>query len=158
MVEDSGLAHSIRSAFGNGTYKDTGELDRGFLAQQVFHDPDKLALLDALVHPAVQRDFDQWVIEQRAPYVIKEAALIYEAGSDKSLDAVIVVMASEEERIGRIMHRDGVTREDVLSRMKNQWLQEEKVKRADFVIYNDGQQLVIPQVLAIHHELSVVGG
>ena len=153
MTQDVELVRSVRQQFGDRAYTNEGALDRGYLAQAVFADAGKLKKLNALVHPAVQHDFEHWTKQQNAPYVIKEAALIYEAGSDKMLDTVIVVTADEEERIRRIMARDGVSREEVASRMKNQLPQVEKVRRADLVIDNNGKQLIIPQVLNLHERL-----
>lgn len=149
MNHDDQLIASIRETFGEESYRD-GRLTRAYLAERVFNDEAQLAKLNALVHPAVLQDFDNWVKQQDAPYVIKEAALIFEAASDKHLDKVIVVTSPEEVRIQRIIQRDAVTRAAVLSRMKNQLPETEKVKRADFVIDNGGEVLVIPQVLKLH--------
>jgi dephospho-CoA kinase len=152
MQTDAGLRHSLQVAFGQDVYAD-GNLNRALLSQKVFNDPAALSRLNALVHPVVLHDFENWTQRQSAPYAIKEAALIFEAGSDKHLDKVIVVDAPQEERINRIVARDSVTRDAVLARMRSQWPQEEKVSRADYVVVNSGERLVIPQVLAIHSEL-----
>lgn len=152
MEQDAQLASAIAEAFGEDIYKD-GTLQREELSKRVFNNERELAKLNALVHPAVAKDFQRWCEGQSAPYVIKEAALIYEAGSDKLLDKVIVVTTDEPLRIQRIMQRDNVDREAVLARMRNQLPQAEKVKRADFVIDNNGSALVLPQALSIHQAL-----
>jgi dephospho-CoA kinase len=152
MQDDDGLKKNITATFGDESYAN-GRLNREYLAETVFKDPDKLARLNALVHPAVLNDFNSWASRQSAPYVLKEAALIYEAGSDKHLDKVIVVTAPEDVRIRRIMTRDGVSEEQVRARMRNQMPEEEKVRRADYVIDNGGEVLVLPQVLEVHGAL-----
>lgn len=152
MSTDALLVKAITQAFGQNSYIH-GQLNRAYLAEKVFGNEHEVSRLNALVHPAVQRDFELWAEQQLRPYVIKEAALIYEAGSDRYLDKVIVVTADEEERVTRIMNRDKVTRESVLSRMKHQWPQSELVSRADFLVDNGGARLVIPQVLEIHERI-----
>jgi dephospho-CoA kinase len=154
MANDPELKQAIKDTFGTNTYDADGNLDRQHLASIVFNDPDKLQQLNALVHPAVARDSEAWNEQQSGePYTLREAALIYEAGIDQQLDYVIVVTAPVETRIQRVVQRDQTTREAVESRMNKQMPEKEKVKRADFVIYNDGERALIPQVLAIHREL-----
>lgn len=154
MANDPELKQAIKDTFGTDTYDADGNLDRQHLASIVFNDPDKLQQLNALVHPAVARDSEAWNEQQSGePYTLREAALIYEAGIDQQLDYVIVVTAPVETRIQRVVQRDQTTREAVESRMNKQMPEKEKVKRADFVIYNDGERALIPQVLAIHREL-----
>lgn len=132
-----------------------GALNRSFLAAQVFHDPEKLALLNSLVHPATIRAGEEWLARQSAhtPYAIREAALIFESRSSQSLDFVIGVYAPATLRIHRTMQRDKITREEVLQRMKNQIDEDIKMRLCDAVIYNDDQQAVLPQVLELHKKL-----
>jgi dephospho-CoA kinase len=140
--------------FGKGIYVD-GKLDRAKLASIVFTDRKKLERLHSIVHPVVAKAFNDFAMKNSAsPYVLKEAAIIFEHGLEKQLDAVITVVAPDEVRIQRVMERDGISREDVQKRIDNQLSQEEKAKRSDFVIVNDGKQLIVPQVLAIHQQLS----
>jgi dephospho-CoA kinase len=155
MTTDGILIEQIKKEFGTLAYRASGELDRSLIAALVFQEPDKLKRLNALVHPRVQRDFEKWVSEQpAAPYVLKEAALLYEAGSASQLDAIIVVTAPTDVKVQRVLKRDPHrTSEAVRAIMKNQMPDEEKAKRADYVIRNDESMLVIPQVLDIHQQL-----
>jgi len=155
MVTDSILVGQIKKEFGTQSYSSEGGIDRTLLAQTVFNDPIKLEKLNRMVHPRVAKDYNHWVEQHRdKPYVIKEAALIFEAGSWKVLDKVIVVASPERLRMKRILSRDTHrTANDVHAIINNQMPEEEKLKRADFVITNDESQLVIPQVLQLHEQL-----
>ncbi len=153
MNEDAGLKKKIIEGFGEKSYVN-GELDRTYISSIVFNDKQKLALLNSLTHPATIHHAEQWMKKQTSAYAIKEAALIFESGSDKQLDKVIGVYAPEELRIARVMKRDGVSREEVLKRISRQMNEEEKMKRCDFVIRNDEQQLLLPQVMKLHEELN----
>jgi dephospho-CoA kinase len=131
------------------------QLNRAAVAKRVFSDKKLLEGLNAIIHPAVQRVFAGWCEKNSAsPYVLKEAAILFESGTDKDTDAVITVAAPKEVKIARVMARDKISAEDVEKRMRNQWSDEEKIKRSDFVIYNDEQQLLIPQVLKIHEAIQ----
>jgi len=149
MNEDAGLKYKIKSFFGENAYIDE-TLDRKFMATQVFNDPGKLQHLNSLVHPATIRDAANWMSKQHAPYVIKEAALIFESGSDKDLDFVIGVRAPLELRVKRAMERDHSTHDEIIARMNQQMNEEDKLRLCKYVIINDEQQLVLPQVLALH--------
>lgn len=154
VQRDESVVKQVKAIFGEDVYPN-GLLDRKKLADIVFNNPEKLALLNSITHPAVFQKFGTWAsVQHDVPYVIKEAALIYEAGGDAHLDKVIVVNAPQELRIQRIMLRNHAGEEEVRARMKYQWTEEEKLKRADFIIYNDGEQLIIPQVLRIHEALT----
>jgi dephospho-CoA kinase len=154
MTDDPLLRQQIIQHFGSASYKD-GQLNRPFLAAQVFSDKDRLELLNALVHPATIAAGQRWMEEQagRAPYAIREAALIFETDSVRHLDFVIGVYAPHSLRIHRVLQRDKLTREDILQRMKNQIDEEIKMKLCDAIIYNDEQHPVIPQVLSLHERL-----
>lgn len=149
MQEDPELMQLIKSSFGESSYSD-GILDRKYLAHQVFNDQKKLALLNSFVHPATINDAKEWMQKQTAPYVIKEAALIFESGSDKDLDLVIGVSAPFELRLKRTMERDNISAPEVRSRMDKQMNEEEKLRLCKYVIVNDEKQLLIPQVLELH--------
>jgi dephospho-CoA kinase len=116
----------------------------------VFNNEHQLATLNALVHPASIQAAIDWARKQTTPYVIKEAALLFEAGSSLGLDFIIGVQAPQALRIQRVIHRDGITREEVLARMDKQIDEQIKMKLCDFVIINDEQQLVLPQVIQLH--------
>lgn len=156
MVNSPTLQTGITQLFGKEAYLEDGALNRAHIGSIAFKDPAKLQKLNALVHPAVFVDGENWQQEQLAlgaPYTLKEAALIYETGSYKMLDKVIVVTASEELRIARVMKRDDLSEEEVKERIARQMPEAEKVAKADFVINNDGQHSLIKQVLAIHQAL-----
>jgi dephospho-CoA kinase len=143
------LRASLIEHFGDDVYIN-GQLNRSRLAAIVFNDPAKLELLNNLVHPLTIKDAKEWMEKQPAPYIIKEAALLFEAGSADDLDHIIGVSAPQPLRIKRVMDRDGITREEVLSRMQRQMDEETKMLLCDSIIKNDEQELVIPQVLALH--------
>jgi dephospho-CoA kinase len=152
MNEDVELKRAIQKQFGEVAYKN-GELDRAYLSSKVFNDPFQLEILNALVHPATLRDAANWMNRQKTAYTIKEAALIFESGAAEQLDYIIGVYAPTELRIKRIMERNGMTHEEVAKRMNNQIDERIKMKLCDFVIYNDEEQLVIPQVLQLNQQL-----
>lgn len=151
MNEDEELKEKIKLQFGNEVYKN-GRLDKKYLADIVFASPGKLALLNALVHPATLRDADNWMHNQTSPYTLKEAALIFESGAHQHLDYVIGVTAPAPLRILRTMQRDGITREEVIARMDKQMDEAIKMKLCDFVIKNDEQEMLLPQVFALHEK------
>ncbi|HWH62040.1 MAG TPA: dephospho-CoA kinase, partial [Ginsengibacter sp.] len=123
-----------------------------YLSEQVFNDSEKIILLNSIVHPATIEDAEEWMQMQKAPYVIKEAALIFESGSNKGLDYIIGVKSPIELRIKRAMQRDNISAEQVRARMDKQMDEETKIRLCDYVIVNDEQQMLIPQVLALHEK------
>lgn len=149
MNNDSKLIKKITTLFGKEAYQD-GVLNRKHLAQMVFSNKTLITKLNQVTHPAVFRDFDNWVIKQQAPYVIKEAALLFESGSYLDLDAIITVDAPIELRISRTVRRDQVTEEDVMARIKNQLPDEVKRNAADYLITNDGTTPLLPQILHLN--------
>lgn len=155
MTTDTELANGIKAKFGDESYAD-GVLNRAFLAKEVFSKPERLRQLNALVHPAVGRDFSKWVaLHQSAPYVIKEAALLFETGSYKSLATTILITAPEDVRIERVLLRDPQrSRQQVKDIIGNQMKDEAKTELADYVLKNDEKSLLIPQVIALHHTLA----
>ena len=152
MNEDEKLKQQVQQLFGEGAYRN-GQLNRAFVSEQVFNNPEKLALLNSIVHPATIADAEKWMQQQSAPYAVKEAALIFESGAQENLDKVIGVFAPKAIRIIRVMNRDGITREEVLARMNKQINETIKMRLCNYAITNDEQQLLIPQVLAVHEEL-----
>jgi dephospho-CoA kinase len=152
MNEDPALGAQLIEHFGPEVYVD-GVLNRSFMASIVFNDKKQLALLNSLVHPATIRDAEAWMKLQDTPYAIKEAALIFESGSQDQLDYVIGVSAPESLRIQRAMKRDNISREAVKERMQNQLSESIKMRLCNFVIVNDEQQLVIPQVIELDKKL-----
>ena len=130
-----------------------GSLDRAFVAEQVFNDKELLDALNAIIHPEVGRDFTIWCDKQQSPYVIKEAAILFESGSYLGCDQVILVTADLEMRIERIIRRDGTDREHILARMSNQWSDQRKSELADFIIENNDLASTRAQVEQIHAQL-----
>jgi dephospho-CoA kinase len=151
MNEDEALKARIQSQFGKESYVD-GNLDRAFIASVVFANPDKLAFLNSIVHPVTIEDAHQWMLQQTTPYAIKEAALTFESGSNKQLDKIIGVYAPAQLRILRAMQRDHTGREEVLARMNRQMNEEEKMRLCDYVITNDEQSMILPQILELHQK------
>ena len=155
MVEDPILIDALKEAFGTEAYFNDGALNRKHIASIVFSNETQLTKLNAIVHPAVFRAFDQWVGQvKNAPYVMKEAALLFESSSYKMCDYSIMVTAPLELRIDRVMLRDGLTRDEIESRNARQFSEEKKIQLANYVISNDDTELVIPQVLELHQEFS----
>lgn len=149
MNEEEDLKKQIIQHFGEESYTE-GKLNRSYIASIVFADKEKLALLNSFVHPATIKDAERWMSGQHSPYTIKEAALLFESGSADGLDYIIGVSTPQALRIKRVMDRDNITREEVIKRMTNQVDEEMKMKLCDFIIYNDEQQLIIPQVIQLH--------
>ena len=153
---DPNLRAGVIAIFGPEAYTSEGDYDRPAVARMAFGQPEKLAALNALVHPAVEAESRRWHEQQAesgVPYTLKEAALMVESGSHRHLDFLIVVTAPESLRIQRVMQRDGLMQEQVQARIRSQLPEEEKQKLADFLIQNDGTQHLIPQVVAIHQKL-----
>jgi len=149
MENDLQLREQLITQFGPTSFQD-GILNRAYLASIVFKDPYQLAVLNAMVHPLSLQAAEDWMKLQSAPYVIKEAALIFEAGAAAGLDLIIGVTAPTALRIQRVMHRDGISREAVLERMDKQIDESIKMRLCDFVIQNDNQHLLTTQVLDLH--------
>lgn len=156
MATDLVLRAQLQEAFGSDAYDAAGQLNRPYLAKVAFNDAAQLARLNALVHPRVGEDFASWSATQAAasqPYILKEAALLYESGAYRGLDAIITVFAPAEVRAARVLRRDSHrSAADVQAIMGKQLSEEEKLARAEHVVYNDDSQLVLPQVLALDAE------
>lgn len=154
LNSDLVLREQIIAAFGLETYKN-GLLDRKYLATLVFNNPDQLAKLNALVHPATINAANVWAKhweEQGSPYIVKEAALLFEAGTNVGLDFIIGVTAPEDLRITRVMARDHISREEVVKRIRHQLDDTKKMERCHIVFDNNEKVLLIPQVLALHQQ------
>ncbi|HMV07987.1 MAG TPA: dephospho-CoA kinase [Cyclobacteriaceae bacterium] len=153
MTTDGILVSQIKKEFGVLSFRADGSLNREYLAEHVFGNPDKLKILNSLVHPRVGEDYAHWVTEQTSSYALKEAALLFEAKSNQALDKIIVVSAPEELRIQRVLQRDKHrTEQQVKDIIRNQLEDEKKVKLADYVILNDERTPLIPQVIALHKQ------
>jgi dephospho-CoA kinase len=152
MERDHDLVKQIKESFTDEAYS-KGKLNRKFLSDLIFNDSSKREKLNSIVHPFVIQNGYEWMNQQKSPYAIKEAALIFESGSQESLDHIIGVFAPNSLRINRTMKRDLTTRENVMFRMQSQLDEKIKMKLCDDVIINDEQHLLIEQVLNIHERL-----
>ncbi len=159
MTNSPTLVEAIKQTFGQEAYFEDGQLNRTFLAAQVFNDSDKVRTLNQLVHPRVGEDFEAWTkTNARAPYLLNEAALMFESGRYLSLDKIITVYAPESVRVARTQQRDKHrSTAEIKAIISKQLSEEEKIKRADYIIYNDDLQLVLPQILTLHQHLIVQG-
>jgi dephospho-CoA kinase len=152
MMTDKILIEQIKKHFGETSYRKDGSLNRDFLRQKVFNDSLELHQLNQLVHPRVAVDSEKWTEEnENSPYTVKEAALLFESGAYKSLDKIIMVTAPESLRVQRVVRRaKSRNEEEVLKIIRSQMPEEEKTRRADFVIRNDETALVVPEVMKLH--------
>lgn len=156
MTTDGILISNIKKEFGELSFHPDGSLNRFYLSELVFRDEERLRKLNELVHPRVANDYEEWVAgHTQYAYLIKEAALLFESGSYKELDHVILVVAPELLRINRVVRRDkGRTPDQVRKIMEQQMSDDEKMKLADSIIWNDESRLVIPQVLELHKRFN----
>ncbi len=153
MQKSPELILEIKELLGEDAYKNS-RLDRGYVSKQVFNNKELLGRLNAIVHPAVRKDFLVWSKEQSADYVIQEAAIIFEIGSQDFYDCIILVTAPKETRIDRVMKRDtSSTFESIEARMKNQLSDDKKIEASDYVIQNEKIEQTKVQVLDIHRDL-----
>ena len=152
MTSSRKLIKLLKEEFGNDIYKDS-DLNKEKLASIVFSNSDKLQKLNSLVHPIVKEEFNNWCKKQTSPYVIKEAAILFESNSHIGLDAVICVSAPLDLRMRRLLNRDDYSKKEIKKRIENQISQEEKEKLSDYIIVNDEKELLLPKIIKIHKEL-----
>jgi dephospho-CoA kinase len=153
MVDDLELKSQIINFFGSEAYFSDGSLNRKYISDIVFKDDLKLKKLNSLVHPAVRNAYERWASSQKSPYVLKEAALMFESKSYLDNNLNVLVSCPLDLRIERVISRDKTTKEKVLDRISKQMPEEEKEKLADFKIINDEEKSLIKQVLFLHNEL-----
>lgn len=153
LDENKEVKKQVLGIFGESILNDAGTIDRKKLAGIVFNNKGLLDKLNAITHPAVGAHFELWLKKQKSPYILKEAAILFESGAYKQVDKVLTVTAPVELKIQRTIKRDGVSKEQVEARISLQMSDEEKIKRSDFVIRNNEQELLIPQVLELHKQL-----
>jgi dephospho-CoA kinase len=152
MENDKGITLELNSIAGKDLYAN-GSLDRTALATLIFNDNALLEKVNALVHPVVFDHFRKWRSEQTAPYVIMEAAILIESGASKLVDRIATISAPVEERISRIIHRNSLSREQVMERIRNQMDDETKIRLSDYVIHNSENDMIIPSILKIHEDI-----
>lgn len=155
MHEDLELIYQIKALFGDEIYEND-KLNRSKLADLVFADKSKLERLNALVHPRVKKDFQSFVNQQDAVYVIKEAAILFETGAAKDCDATILVTAPEKLRTERVMKREKTNVAHIKSRMNHQWSDEKKIQLADYVINNIDWDKTLKKIDEIHQKLLIL--
>ena len=155
MNDDNTLREHLVERFGSEVYCAEG-LNRIYLAERVFGNPEELKALNAIVHPAVMDDFDRWALEQEGSYVVLESAILFEASLDRRVDVSVAVMAPEALRIERAMQRDGAQREQIVARMNNQISDQERVERAKYTIVNIDIDNLRSDVEQLHRRLSYV--
>lgn len=153
MHSNKEIIQGIKELLGNESYSNNGKLNRTFVAQKIFNDQTLLEQMNALVHPEVREMFKSWANEQKAPYVIQEAAIVFENHQEASFDYIVTVSAPYEVKLKRVMERDGVDRQKVIERMKNQLSDAYKTERSHFVIVNDETTLLLPQIIKIHQKI-----
>ncbi len=155
MNEDVELRSALKAEFGDGIYKG-GELDRIAMGSRVFGEPRLLEKINQMVHPIVRKDFDNWSKAcENVPYVVEEAAILFESGAVKQMNMSVLVYAPIALRIQRVMDRDGLSSDEVKKRMSYQLDEEEKKRRADSVIINDETSLLLPQIVSLHEEIKM---
>jgi dephospho-CoA kinase len=158
MNTDPVLKEEILKTFGEKSYSMDGVLNRTHLSSIVFNNESELNKLNALVHPAVFRAFDKWLaIHHDAPYIIKEAALLFETKSYTMCDLSVLVVSPEASRVRRVIARDGISQDEIVLRMKRQFSDEQKMKLADYILFNDENQLLIPQILELDQQFITIG-
>jgi dephospho-CoA kinase len=154
FFQDEAVKTMIIKEIGHEVLGEDNAISTRKLGQIVFNNPAALQTLNGLIHPLVRDDLKKWLLtKHHEPYIIFESAILFESDFYKDFDKIITVAAPQELRIQRVMARDGISRQEVIDRIKNQWSDEEKIKRADFVVYNDEERLVVPQILSIHRKL-----
>ena len=155
LYDDKKIREQVQNAFGRDMFNEKQQLNRLKLAHIVFHDPEALLKLNAIIHPALMKRYSRWLQNHlSAPYTLHEAAVIFENHLEKQFDFIITVSCPEAIRMKRIKTRDGISEQEIKNRMKRQWPGEKKEKLSHAVIRNDGQHFLIPQVLEIHKRLT----
>jgi dephospho-CoA kinase len=153
MHSDPQVITELRQAFGENIFIE-GQLDKEQLARKVFASPEQLHVLNGIVHPAVKRHFRLWATRQYSPIVFLESAILFESGFESETDKIVLVTAPLEERIARVMRRDHCNRELVMQRIAQQWTEEAKAQKSDFIIVNDGIHSIIKQTETIIAQLA----
>ena len=156
LVNNPLIINQIKDIFGKKAYLKNGELNRPYLAEQIFNDKSKLQLMNSIVHPAVRNEFQIWVKAQNCCLVFYESAIIFESGSKSHFDKTILVVAPKKIKIKRLLERDQTQKENIEKRMANQWTDEEKKALADYIIYNNDKDPLLPQIHKILKKLHQI--
>jgi len=153
MYKDKVLKDSIKALLGIKAYHNNGRPNRSYIASKIFNDKKLLNKINALVHPAVKRDFELWANRQKSLYVLEESALLFEIKSQSFFEKIILVIADEDVRVARVMKRDKTTQKAVMSRISKQLKDDKKIPLADFIVDNNGNKSILQQVLKIHKKI-----
>jgi dephospho-CoA kinase len=154
VLDDADIVDKLVRFFGKGILSESGNPDRKSLGEIVFADKSALNFLNGLIHPRVMEAWENWLGQQQGvPYVLHEAAILFESGFFRYMDKCIVVSAPRATRLTRVMERDGVSEAHFDLRASRQWNELELISRSDFIIDNSGEQALVPQVLEIHRQL-----
>jgi len=154
IVNNIEVKRQIISFLGDESYLKSGELNRTYLAQQIFSDKNKLESINKIVHPAVKKAFNEWIEKQGSSLVFYESAILFETESYKDFDKVILVIASKETKIKRILKRDNSTIQDIEKRMVNQWSDDQKIPLSDYIITNNEDSMLIEQINEVIENLK----
>ena len=155
MQRDAELKSQIKSFFGDQIYEND-QFNQRKLAKLVFANKYKLEALNSLVHPRVKMDFKSFVSQQDTPYIIKEAAILFETGGEKDCDATILVTAPEKLRLQRVLNREKISSIDIKARINNQWSDSRKIPLADYIINNIDWDKTLKKIDEIHQKLLVL--
>jgi len=153
IVTSTDIKKQLTYFLGDDIYFKDQTLNRKIIAKRIFHSPELLAKINAIVHPAVFKEFERWCLDKNSPYVLFEAAILFECGMYKKMDVNVLITATEEIRIKRVMARDNSNKEEVKNKIAKQWKEEKKEDYADCIIYNDNRELLIPQLLNLDKKL-----
>lgn len=155
LLDSKAIGQKVIQAFGNNILHTSGTIDRKKLATLVFEDEQKLAVLNSIIHPALAIHYSEWLSSKKKySLVVKEAAILFESGSYKGMDKIVSVYAPQELRIKRAMQRTNASRSEIMSRIKKQLPEKEKMKRSDFVLYNDEKKMLLPQLILMLKQLN----
>jgi dephospho-CoA kinase len=157
MESDREVHSALIELLGDRAFTADGTPDRKWLAEKIFKDKEIIEKVNSIVHPAVRRRFSSWWKQQQSPYVVQEAAILFESGAYQHMDINVLVTAPIEMRIGRVMLRDGISREQVEARISNQWPDRKKWALANFMIHNDESEFLVSQVLDVHKKILNYG-
>ena len=153
MINNEKVIHQVKQVFGDKAYTNN-QLNRKYLADQIFNNEALKEQLNQIVHPAVRQEFEEWSKRQSSTIVFNEAAILFETGGYKDFDYTILVTAPEELRIQRVVKRDNTTTQEVKNRMDNQWKDDKKKELASFIVNNDNVTLITPQIEKILRDLG----
>ncbi|HBF88366.1 MAG TPA: dephospho-CoA kinase [Bacteroidales bacterium] len=154
MVSNQNVVNQIKLNFGDVIYNEDSSINKKKLADIIFTNKEALKIINSIIHPEVKNEFEYWACLQNSkPYVIEESAILFESGAYKNFDKIISVISPIGLRIMRVIARDGVTKNQVLSRMNSQISDDEKIKLSDYIVYNDDSKMLIPQILDLHSKL-----